>query len=383
MDHYHCASCFLTGCTVVEDGCRVGECPNDCGAALHGCKTEDHVKNTCPEALVPCINAQYGCKETFRRVFLGLHLEHCPASVLACKFAHRRRASADIPSPTCIPESEAEEAPLYLNERWCQGDTSVAHAQAEDGVTHVRVPGSKVAVSAIPAHLNLSLECMPTYHSRFIPQDHRKKYCLHQPVGSRNEKFDCIFPCNEVVRRDEYANHYKTLHHDIQAHIWELFRRCPMSSPTGCTYRQAQFLPSPRNSTLRYDEENFLFLLKPPDTTDSTSSSGEVPMSSHYAAEIQKKQELALYGYSDEEDESYDVLGQLPPEVLGKICSRLDSLSLWYLSQVNHYLRSVCQNMAKKKGIVYQLWNFEESSRTWTLGPKVCCMVSGELRVPY
>lgn len=279
MDHDHCSSCFLTGCKVVaEDGCRVEECPNVCGTALHACKIESHVRDICPEAVVPCINAQYGCKETIRRLHLGAHLEHCPASVLMCKFPHRGS------------------------------------------------PGDPI-------------DSLP-----FDPY------------------------CNEVVvRRDEYAAHWKTLHHDIYTHFYELFERCPLRD-SGCSYRQQHFLPSPRGSTLQYDKDNSMFLIKLPEIIDTSS---EAQMSGHYAAEIQKKQQLALYGYSDEEDESYDVLGQLPPEVLDKICNHLDSLGLWCLSQVNHYLRSVCQHVAKRKGIVYQLWRFDETCQGWVLGPKV------------
>ncbi len=367
MDHDHCQSCCLVSCRVVaEDGCRVEECPNECGAALHGCKTEEHTHNTCPEAVVPCINAYYGCKERLRRKYLGLHLEHCPASVLVCRFAHERQASVDIPSHAPPEALAEEEEPLYLSELWCSGDTSVAHASAEQGVAHVT--GADSTASAVPARYNLSLKCRPVFHCRTSPLHPRRKCCIHHPIPPRDGRLDCTFPCGEIVRRDEQAAHYKTLHHDIHAHLWHLTQTCPMSSVTGCPHRQTRLLPHPKDSTLRYDKENALFLLKLPEVVNS---SAEAQMTSQYVAEIQKKKELALYGYSDEEEESYDVLGQLPPEVLDKVCSHLDSLSLWYLSQVNHYLRSVCLLVSRKRGIVYQRWHFDESSQSWTQGPNV------------
>ena len=94
-------------------------------------------------------------------------------------------------------------------------------------------------------------------------------------------------------------------------------------------------------------------------------------LSSDYAAKIRQKQELAMYGYEDESEESYDVLGQLPAEVLTAVCEHLDSLSLWHLSQVNRYLRSVCYNLVKKKGVVYMVWSRDDESGCWISGPRV------------
>ena len=147
-----------------------------------------------------------------------------------------------------------------------------------------------------------------------------------------------------------------------------MVKRCPMHHYGLCEYGQVELLPNPMGSLIRYDQESRCFLLKPPEII---SIEAEPQFSSEYAAKIQAKQELALFGYGDDAEESYDVLGQLPPEVMVKICVFLDSMSLWNLSQVNRYLRSVCRDIARKKGIVYQLWNFDESTQQWILGVQV------------
>lgn len=86
-----------------------------------------------------------------------------------------------------------------------------------------------------------------------------------------------------------------------------------------------------------------------------------------FAAELAKKKELALYGY--EQEGSLDPLGQLPLEVLVKILLYLDSLGLWCLSQVNQYLREVCQTLLVKKGMVVRRWYKDGTS--WKLAAPV------------
>ena len=85
MDHKHCESCVSLGCTR-RNGCPVVQCKNLCGFSMHGCKTKEHTSELCPRSLVPCVNAVYGCEQTMERRKLANHVQHCPASVLICKF---------------------------------------------------------------------------------------------------------------------------------------------------------------------------------------------------------------------------------------------------------------------------------------------------------
>ena len=180
----------------------------------------------------------------------------------------------------------------------------------------------------------------------------------------------CRFPyrvCNKIVRRDEFSAHWKSFHLDIQANFM-LVERCPMYS-YGCNYEEQRLVPNPPGTTVDYDKERGTVFVKPPEVvTDSTK---EFEGAGDYAAKLQKQRELALYGYGDELEESLDVLGQLPVEVLTAICHYLDSMSLCQLSQVNHYIRKICLNTVKKKGIVFHRWVRDEVTKQWLPGPKV------------
>ena len=182
------------------------------------------------------------------------------------------------------------------------------------------------------------------------------------------KRYCCTFCCNEIVRRDEFAAHWKNLHLDIQIDMPVMVKRCPLRS-YGCKHGELSLLPSPKGASLNYNMDSDTTLLQLPVTT-CEEEVGRA-LSSNYAAKIRQKQELAMYGYEDESEESYDVLGQLPAEVLTAVCEHLDSLSLWHLSQVNRYLRSVCYNLVKKKGVVYMVWSRDDESGCWTSGPRV------------
>lgn len=173
----------------------------------------------------------------------------------------------------------------------------------------------------------------------------------------------CTFMCNQTVRRNEFSAHFKSLHMDI--HLGELTRRCPMRV-YGCKHGLLDKTPKLKGSCLDYDKQTDCFQYKPP----SAITQSLPGYSGSYSAEIQKRQELALYGYDEFEEESFDVLCQLPAEVLEVICGCLDSQSLWVLSQVNHYLRQVCLNLVKRYGMVYTVWE-QNKIREWVPGPTV------------
>ena len=63
--------------------CDFTTCSLGCGAVFHGCKQEEHLE-LCPNVVVPCLNAGYGCPREMQRKDQGVHLEKCPASVVIC-----------------------------------------------------------------------------------------------------------------------------------------------------------------------------------------------------------------------------------------------------------------------------------------------------------
>lgn len=393
MAHDHCDSCVSAKCRREE--CPVQLCANGCGTYLHCCKQDEHTRHTCWAALVPCLNSIYGCEEILTRDRLAQHLQHCPASVLMCRFSYDRRTtvSSELPGPApSVPpplheeQGQAEDAELLLDERCLLGD--VALSRQEDKYVQCNDAGPAHNNKFTPlSQLDLDIHCNTgivtsaaqrsgCYAKSLLP---RSRLCIdrltntyeHSLFGALTVKRSCCFPCNEIVRRDEFAIHWRDYHLSVQVDMCCIVERCPMQA-YGCKHGEVQLTPAPKGSSLNYNQDADCVGLKLPvhlvEEAQGDASYGE------YAQKLQKQQELALYGYG-EEDESYDVLSQLPVEILMKICQCLDSLALWNLSQVSHYIRSVCFNLAKKKGIVYCVWQKNETTRKWEQGFKVfnCC----------
>ena len=374
-------------------------CPNGCGFTMHSCKLDEHDKYTCPEAHVPCTNAYYGCEELLPRKRLRSHIQHCPASTIMCSFSHDRIEVVRPMESNPVNTMESDQE-LLIDEKLLQGDFAVWRkhrvgiANSHNGSERTSYTGTDVKeIYAVGERegeaekaLALSVECMPgtitnlswrvAKGMRTKSQAFRERTCinvrsemhLHYRGGPPVKRYSCTFCCNEIVRRDEFAAHWKNLHLDIQIDMPVMVKRCPLHS-YGCKHGELSLLPSPEGASLNSDMDSDATLLELPMTVCEEEVGGV--LSSEYAAKIRQRQELALYGYEDESEESYDVLGQLPAEVLTTICEHLDSLSLWYLSQVNRYLRSVCCNLVKKKGVVYMAWSRDDDSGCWTSGPKV------------
>ncbi|VDK43420.1 unnamed protein product [Cylicostephanus goldi] len=80
----HCISCHVENCDMERTvKCFVLRCPQ-CAARMHECKIEEHLNEICPKAIVPCINASFGCDRMVRRDKKSRHLERCCASVVVC-----------------------------------------------------------------------------------------------------------------------------------------------------------------------------------------------------------------------------------------------------------------------------------------------------------
>ena len=398
--HHHCQNCVFANCTTLKNDCPVQQCPNDCGAALHRCKIEEHTANTCLEVRTPCINAVYGCEETPKRWARRNHLEHCPASTLMCRFSHDREAEGFLGPPTASledPRTASPEDPgsdVLLDTKFLMGDLKILrdddrvirnHGSFRYGQVSYGDP-DLIAASGFssPAGTRLSTECSvgiltnatgtSEYHRR--SQRMRQRMCVEVPTTYQHyyskkplsTRLCYLYPCNEIVRRDEFYAHWQSFHLDIQVNMSMIVERCPMYI-YGCNYGRQRLVPNPQGTAVDYDKDYDTFLIKAPQVVAESAKESE--SAGDYAAKLQKQRELALYGYGGELEESFDVLSQLPAEVLTAICHYLDSMSLWQLSQVNHYIRKVCLNTVKKKGIVYHRWVKDEVTKRWLRGPKV------------
>ena len=379
---------------------------------MHQCKLSEHDRHTCPEALTPCLSAGYGCTEVMRRKEITGHIQHCPASNVVCQFSHQRTEPSGVKAIEVPHVPSFSEEDELIDQKFLEGDLNVwekerlevtansekrtfplphwiekiANKKAAGGVAAIQPEAylepnetGDLSPPDLTLETNVGLMTKGYWVAKrlFTPEVLilHKRTCIDTRVTVKEDSYYttkvlphnrrcCVFTCSEVVRRDEFSSHWKTLHLDIQ--LSDLVRRCPMHV-YGCQYGVLDIAPRPKGSVLDYNKETDCFLYKPPSVTLETATDTS---SSQYAAEIQKKQELALYGYEDVEEESFDVLGQLPAEVLMVICGFLDSQSLWALSQVNHYLRKVCLNLVKRAGIVYQDWE-RDSSGSWVPGPMV------------
>ena len=381
--HWHCRNCVLSTCSKEQAKCPTRQCPNGCGSAMHSCKLDEHLEHVCSETHVPCSNAIYGCEELMRRGNLVTHLEHCSASIVMCRFSHDRMSVEFLGEKDCSPRE-----PL-LDEKLLLGDLAILQDRNRVISCTVSLPlgtGGRYlkgdpSDQSSDQPRDLDIQCTvgivtnasqsSHYHTKSLTP--RKRTCVNVDVKIQHHfikrpvltKQCCAFSCNEIVRRDEFAAHWKTLHLDIQVDMPTIIERCPMHA-YGCMHGEQRLVPNPRGSSLDYDQETDCLLLKCPETVTTDPQS-----TSEYATKIQAKQELALYGYEDDSDESFDVLGQLPVEILMAITEYLDSQSLWHLSLVNHYLRKVCLNVVKKRGIVYCQWTFDGATQGWICGPKV------------
>ena len=333
-----------------------------------------------------------------KRKKIGNHIQHCPASILVCKFSHQRIEQPHKLIEIVEPSSYVGEQ--LIDQKFLEGDlevwkTNKLEVNASNGKEKLLVPKSldcdrndfELSSDNVTSPPSLSFDTDIGVMTKqywaakrgYTPEaaSLSRRACISWSIPVDNDPFfthsakrakshpACTFMCNEVVRRNEFSSHWKALHLDIQ--LGQLVCRCPMRL-YGCQFGALNLTPEPEGSTLDYDKETDCFLYNLPSAIlkSTTQDAGSL-----YAAEIEKKQELALYGYEDVEGESFDVLGQLPAEVMMIICSFLDSQSLWVLSQVNHYQRKVCLNLVKRSGIVYWTWERDRSG-TWKLGHKVC-----------
>lgn len=340
MDHKHCQGCVNSYCTFSSD-CPVEYCQNGCGVSLHRCKWAEHDKHTCSEALVCCINAVNGCREMLARKSLGSHLPHCPASILQCRFVHTRKAVCNA------GETTLQEADNTIDEKLLSGDVSLVldHTHQDPPTLGIFIKNSGYTT------MEHRRNQVGRPQTGYMPHSNGTRQRCHQRISN-----EISFLCNQIVRRDEFVPHWKGFHLDVQLNLERVIQRCPLIS-YGCVHSRENLVPFPAGTTLNYDKEVDTFLASSP----SPVLDRETEELTQYQAKIQEKKELALYGYGDEE-ESYDVLSQLPAEILLNIFKELDSISLWNMSLVSHYMRKLCFCVVYKRGIVYTKWTRAEDA---------------------
>ena len=390
MAHPHCFSCISAICAA-KVNCPVITC-SECETRLHQCKFDEHSLYTCWSARVPCINATSGCEEILPRRQLSRHLEHCPASTLKCSFSYNRRSDTFRQSshhqPSGSPRtinllvspsgtehrSRAVDEQKLLDEIFFVED--VVLSQQEDMYARCTDPTQVEHLSEGSPLFDINvINNFSTFTTVALPSKCSANSCFPQSrlcvelVTATHDFFErmCIvtrsynFPCHKIVRRDEFASHWNDYHLTMQTGVHCIVERCPMFG-YGCKHGRVRLSPDPNGSCLSYNLDADCFGLKlPVKLVEAMRESSSEECIQH----LHKKKKLA-----PEVDGVLD-LNQLPVEILIKISFYLDSLSLWNLSQVSHYIRNVCFNAVKKRGIVYWVWEKNATTKKWEQGPKV------------
>ena len=350
--HRHCAKCISRHCKITE--CPMVNCIHGCGAIVHQCKIPDH-EEVCYQKRIPCINAVYGCEAVMPRNRIKVHLAHCPASLVHCKFAWERvdrnlikNQDHTLPLPNSCSENSKPEK-------------SFVHQFLASDMEHIE---NCVDLKEINKELNPMLKPSVAHYllvgipylARPFPYRRNQKdfvvkgispsvrcFCM-TAESSHREQLHVVIQCNEVVRRDEFEDHYTIQHNIIHGGLYGwLAHHCPLNE-YGCNFSVPRLLPSPQYFELVYNKCSRVFAatLKdnylPANYKDTGSGDG------WYMTRLAQQRELAAYGY---DDVPTDPLSHLPIEVFRMVISFLDSSSLFCLSLASQKLRELCHNLIK------------------------------------
>ncbi|KAG8431909.1 hypothetical protein GDO86_019388 [Hymenochirus boettgeri] len=177
--------------------------------------------------------------------------------------------------------------------------------------------------------------------------------CVTRRHNKSNSSF--TFSCNLFFRRDEFPDHFKNVHSDIQSCLSGWFQqRCPLSY-LGCTFVQNNLCPKGKKSHIVYNEQLQTFALKP--EVACTLYEGVRPNLSR-----------------SHRGKSKDSLSSLPLEVLQHIAGFLDSFSLYQLSQVSVVMRDICATLLQERGMVHLYWEkktYSHGGTSWRCRRKV------------
>ncbi len=139
--------------------------------------------------------------------------------------------------------------------------------------------------------------------------------------------------CGQLVRRDEYSDHYSLLHNTLLPSADHIHLQCPMAQ-YGCPYfEQKLHFFFGRNDAHRYAD-----LAHPQASLVRCAQTGSLAFRLPAAPA------------------TAPLLLDLPADVLYDICDRLDSLSLFSLSQTCRSLRELCRRFLLVRGVVYPKW---------------------------
>lgn len=192
-----------------------------------------------------------------------------------------------------------------------------------------------------PLGLNVMIETLPKFQKQF-------------PMYS--------IPCNQVFRREEYSDHFRNVHSDIQGGLngW-LEQRCPLAQ-YGCTFVNHRFLPHGQCGMVLFSQDLGSFGVKP-----CAAGTGAV-------ARPQNDKECSHQKNANSCSTTCDLLTCLPVEILENIAKKLDGFSLCNFSRTCKHLREVCQNVVERRGMVILDWEkraYEHGKWAWRVRQKV------------
>ena len=368
--HRHCANCVSRYCKVSE--CSMVDCVHGCGAVVHQCKILDH-EEVCFNKRVPCINAIYGCEVMMPRSRIKVHLAHCPASLVHCKFTWERVDRNLIKNSDRILPSNGDKAPEgNYSEEFLASDVERIRNSLDSNETN-----KELSTMLEPSAAHHLLSGAP-YHSTTRRRGGRHVFnvkslppsvcCFYITTESgHRQQLHVLIRCNEVVRRDEFEDHYMIQHNIVHGGLYGwLIHHCPLNEH-GCNFSIPRLVPSQRYFKIVYNKCSRVFsaslkeeyLCMKFENTESTKG--------WYMTRLEQQRELAAYGY---DDAPTDPLSQLPIEVFRIVISFLDSSSLFCLALASQKLGELCGDLIK--GNMVQL-AWKHSKDCWKDTSKVHC----------
>lgn len=369
--HRHCAKCISRYCKIPE--CPMTNCVHGCGAIIHQCKILDH-EELCFNKRVPCVNALYGCEVVMSRNRIGAHLVHCPASLVHCKFTWERvdrnihnqddilpsnSSESDKSEKSYVRDFLASDVERIKNSLDLKERNKELSAMLESSAAHHLLVGA-------PYHRSSSYNKGPSNFSlKSLPPS---VCCFYMTTESTHrQQLHILIRCNEVVRRDEFEDHYMTQHNIIHSGLcgW-LVHHCPLNE-YGCNFSIPRLLPSPQYFELVYNKCSRVFAVMLKEEYTSAKSESSDSVKGWYMTRLEEQRELAAYGY---DSIPTDPLSQLPVEVFHVVISFLDSSSLFCLALTSRRLQEVCNNLIK--GNMVQL-AWKHHGKGWNDASKVYC----------
>ncbi|XP_065189701.1 uncharacterized protein LOC135820507 [Sycon ciliatum] len=313
-EEFNCRSYPLVGC-------------DNCSAMVPSCDMDDHLQNICRHVKVPCCNRAQGCTVLVKRHRMSAHLEACPVSAVVCA--------------KCIDkfsEGDRSERSRFGADYRCvfRRDEILRHYQDVHDTMEAR------DAQRCECPWKDSDDCHRC-EDRLVPFN--RDWTVHTfPDG-----VEVVAPVSSVQAADagEKGTDEQT---DERTETPEVEERRP---------------PLHRGLS-KEDELSFYGYESHEIVGDSAERGVRVPRQLSQAAE------LAMYGYDCEEStlstDSYlsgvdSPLLDIPEEVLDMILAKLDVYSLRQVSLTCNYLRDICWELVKKRGVMQLKW--EKSGDGW------------------